>query len=399
MIKKLFQLTIMTSVFPMALLADEEPEDIFGMTGNWGGGRSYLHKHGIDFLSFFKIDDTWNLHGGEKESDAKGNIEYVFDFSVKLSSEPLFHYSGGTLLADFRCHHGKNPTKQVGSFVEVDEMEAPGFNDFYALWYQQTWGRYWFQVGKSDAYDHFSATEHSEFFINGGYTTIPTIQFMPTYPDPAMSVLLSLGFCSNLSFTMGVFDGSTAIGYTTGNHGIIGRFFNHLDKHAFLIAEADATWSSDNKYQGTLGIGGWKHTAKFDKINGGTQKGTAGPYATLDQVIYQDKIREGAFFFIYGWANPKISNTHNYYGAGTTWKGLIPKRPEDTIGLGMSTTNFSNAKKAEFTEKFEIVYEVFYALQFTSWGFLEPDYQYIVHPGGEGLSNASVFTIRLQFSF
>ncbi|MBI2743601.1 MAG: carbohydrate porin [Chlamydiales bacterium] len=375
-------------------------EDRFGMTGQWGNGREYLKKYGIDIVSYLKLDDTWNLHGGRKRSDALGNPEYVFSAGAVVKSKPLFHYSGGTFVAQFLSHHGKQPSKQVGSFVPVDEMEAPGFDTIYALWYRQGFydERYWLQLGKSDAYDHFTVVEHAQFFINGAFTAIPTIAFFPVYPHPAMSALASFGFLNNLSLTLGLFDGSLADGYSTGKHGVIGRFFDHLGSHAFTIGELDGSWEFNSVYKGTLGIGGWNSTAKFERFSGGKKRGTSGGYATLDQVVYHDPEQEGAIFLLYGWADPKISPAHNYYAAGAIWQGLPRKRPKDMLGIGISSVNFTRAKEAEYTERFETAIEAFYVYEFAFWGFLQPDFQYIVHPGGKGLPNATVFTLRLQFT-
>jgi len=385
---------------PIAPVAEEAAGPPPSLTGEWNGRRTKLRDKGIEIIPSLIWDDTWNLHGGKKNS-GKGIIEYNFDLKLWIHSEPLFHYSGGTLLAEFTCHHGRSPSHiDVGSFMHIDTIEAPPFNALYALWYKQEFqdDRYWFLVGKSDAYDSFTTTAHSLFFLNNGYSSDPTILFFPSYPDPAMSVVASIGFLKNMSVTLGVFDGSSATGADTGKHGVFGDFFKDLPAHAFLIGEFNATWLSDS-YPGRFGLGGWRSTATFTRFNGSKTKGTGGPYVTIDQTFYKSKKQEAGCFFIYSSANPSISEAHRYFGAGVTGKGLVPYRENDIIGIGMSRANFTNNPAAGFTENYEASYEIFYLIQYSGWGSLQPDFQYVVNPGGKGLPNASVLTLRLTVSF
>lgn len=372
------------------------------MTGDWHGVRNTLKDRGIEFEASLTLDDTWNLAGGKRTSPGHGEFEYLFDLNMKLTSDPLFHYSGGTFFVDFQSHHGQSPSaKDVGSFVQVDLMEAPAFDELYALWYKQSFGEaaaFWFLVGKSDAYDTFTNTVHSSFFLNDGYTAFPTIPFFPSYPNPAMSVIASLKIPHGISFTAGVFDGALAEGYNTGKHGVFGRFFNNLSKHAFLMGEFNLIWEWWKDCKGRLGLGGWKTTAELTQFNGKMRKGTKGPYLTIDQTFHKSKLYEGGVFFIYSSANPQVSSAHRYIAAGTTWQGISSYRADDIIGVGISQVNFTQDKAAGFTEHHETAYEIFYHLRFAGWGFLEPDYQYVVHPGGKGLPNASVFTLRLQLT-
>lgn len=369
------------------------------ITGDWGGVRTKMHDRGVDVIAILTLDDTWNLAGGKHRTRAIGDYEYLFDLIIKADTCPLLHYPGGTLFLELQSHHGKSPTlDSVGSFNFVDIIEAPPFNSLYSLWYKQASedGRFWILAGKSDAWVNFEHVDHSFYFFNAGYEGPPTILFFPTYPNPAMSVIGFATFPDDIvTLTMGVFDGSLAEGAQTGKLGVTGHFFNHLAGHAFIIGELGFNWTP-TPYTGRLGVGVWKHTAEFEKFGGGNKKGTWGPYATLEQIVRKTETQEGAAFLIFGAANPTVSQAHRYYAGGTTWKGISKGRPDDVIGAGISCTNFS--KQAGFSEACETSYEAFYVWQFAAWGYLQPDFQYIVHPGGNGLPNASVFTLRLEFN-
>jgi porin len=360
------------------------------MTGEWAGARTYLRNQGIELFPTLIFDEVWNLFGGKARRG--GEFLYLVDVVLQIKSHPLFGYEGGLLHADFESHHGERPSRSaVGSYVDVNVIEAPSFDELYELWYRQAFGnnRFWIQVGKTDAYDYFTTTAHSDLFLNAGYSRLPSCPFFPTYPNPAMAVIGSLIFVKELSLTAGVFDGSLATGLETGRHGIFGHFFKDLGKHAFLIGELDVEWGS-----GRIGLGGWKNTAEFQKFDGGTKKGMAGVYATLDQRVYTAQQEDAGLFFIWGSGPPEESPVHYYYGGGLEWKGYSSSRPHDILGLGMSRVKFSS--KAGFSKSNETAYEAFYHFHIFPWTHIEPDLQYIVHPGGRSLSNAIVFTLNLR---
>jgi porin len=353
----------------------------------------------IDISANLILDDGWNLSGGKHRTDGWGDYEYLFTLNLSVNSMPLLHYPGGTLFASFQSHAGKNPSKDVGSLIDVDVIQAHTLNNLYDLWYKQVFGqdRIWILAGKSDAYENFTNTAHSASFINSGYTANPTILFFPTYPNPAMSVIGSVTFARDFSLTLGVFDGSLAIGVNTLKHGVFGKFFEHLSKHAFLIQELDWIWGNSSYRKGRLGLGIWEHTAKLRKFNGGMQRGAWGPYLTLDQVIHNTDREELGGFLNVGVTSPSVSEVQSYYGIGLTWLGALVSRPSDTIGIGVSLSKLSQEKGAGLTQSYEASYEIFYQMNLASWCYMQPDFQYIVHPGGQALSNASFFTFRFFF--
>lgn len=382
----MFVLFLVLLLFPFLGKCEDTSET---MTGEWGGGRATLRSYGIDIYPSLILDEIWNLEGGKRRHG--GEFTYLFDFIVQAKSKLLLGYKGGTFHADFTAHHGQNPSRtEVGSYINVNVIEARPFNALYALWYKQEFGSsFWIQMGKSDAYDHFTTTDHSELFLNAGFTQLPSCPFFPTYPDPAMSVIASWVFVENVSLTGGLFDGSLADGFNTRTHGVFGRFFDDLGSHAFIIGELNVQWGS-----GRFGLGAWKNTAEFRKFNGGKKRGMTGPYTSLDQILYKNPQEQVALFLLAGSTAPDISPVHYSLGAGVEWKGFIPGRPHDILGMGMSRVNFSS--QAGFSKSYEASYEMYYHFHIVPWTHLEPDLQYVVHPGGNGLPNAIVFTFNLR---
>lgn len=381
-------------IIPLCALADEPAPKA---TGVWAESREDLYKNGIEIISVFTLDDTWNLAGGIKRSPVQGDIEGLFNFGIKFDTKPILKYEGGTFYIEYSSHHGVSPSlRDVGAYNNVDNIEAHPYDELYECWYKQTFGSddFWLLMGKTDGYDFFTQTPHSTLFLNASLTYFPTILFFPTYPDPAMSIIGSFPISENCNLKMAVYDGSLAEGVETGKLGLIGNFFDDLSNHAFCIAQFDFSWNWKDKLPGILSLGGWSHSAKFLKFNGQEQSGALGPYVTVDQMIYKKKELEASLFLFYSYVNPSISIVTQYFASGITWQGLFCGRGDDHCGLSMSRSNFSS--HSGLADKSEQHYEAFYQWRFTKAIYLLPDFQYIVNPGGQGLPNASVFTLRLD---
>lgn len=74
--------------------------------------------------------------------------------------------------------------------------------------------------------------------------------------------------------------------------------------------------------------------------------------------------------------------------------GPIPGRAGDAAGLMASYVRFTDEPRAGFGDDYELAVELFYKLRIMPWRALKPDFQYILNPGGRGLPNASVGTLR-----
>jgi carbohydrate-selective porin OprB len=71
----------------------------------------------------------------------------------------------------------------------------------------------------------------------------------------------------------------------------------------------------------------------------------------------------------------------------------------DIAGLMVSAAFLTDAPGAGFTRDAETAIEVFYRYQATPWFSIKPDLQYIDNPGGAGLDDAWVGTLRFEILF
>ena len=109
-----------------------------------------------------------------------------------------------------------------------------------------------------------------------------------------------------------------------------------------------------------------------------------------------------------------------YVDAGLTWKGTFPGRDDDIVGVAFAWANLSHSLRSldhdvfTFTgvnqpiQSSEMVLEVTYKAPITPWLMLQPDFQYIIRPGGgipnpnnptSTIGNAAVFGLRSVITF
>ena len=72
----------------------------------------------------------------------------------------------------------------------------------------------------------------------------------------------------------------------------------------------------------------------------------------------------------------------------------MTERLEDISGVMASYVEFTDAPGAGFADDYELALECFHAFHANNWLVIQPDVQYIVNPGGMGLNNALVATLR-----
>ena len=119
----------------------------------------------------------------------------------------------------------------------------------------------------------------------------------------------------------------------------------------------------------------------------------------FDQVLFQpcgksDPRALGIFASIAVAPDQSINQMPFFCNGGTLIRGLIPGRPEDTLGFGVIYGKFSPDLQAAQelaqvlaptvgVQEYELVFEWAYRVRMRNGAmFFQPDLQYIVNPGG-----------------
>lgn len=370
------------------------------------GIRKKLGDQGLYILPTYILDLDWPTTGGFKTPHYP---LYLFLFSLEfgLDFEKLCGWQGFLAYLDFLVHNGRQPsTDFVKDFQIFDNLEAYSLVQLAQLWIQQSFFNKLIEIrlGKIDVYDLFAYTPFAQTLINSSYSQLPTILGYPSYPNPAVGIVLYVSPLNWLAAKMSIFDGSNAQGVKTGNLGAK-RFFQNLGKHTLLLNEINFYWGQQ-RYFGELILGLWGFNGRLPSFNGSFSGKAAGPYLVLSQTLWkQKKLSHTKFvpavlgsFVQWGYANQNISEAKFLVSGGLCYQNLIKKFESDSLSIGATTVYFSRAPNNPFTQTFETSLECTYQIYVYSGVMIQPDIQWIIHPGGVGRRNAFVAMLRLGIS-
>ncbi len=354
---------------------EEEAEEAPGMLGY------ALHGRGGVTVEYIYTGDVFNnMRGGLNTRNA---TEYVGLLDVALTAD-LDHYGlapGGTIFMLAESYHGQGISGQhVGDFQWVTNIEA-GRNNFQMseFWWERGVldGRLTFRLGKQDGCAEFGVVDLGGDFIGASYGLVPSTP-MTCWPDGGMAVTTFLELTDWLNFNAGVFDGA-ADGRTWGFSGT---------GITFSIFEFKAQWALlGGRLPGDAHVGMWYHSSTVENLADANivYGGNHGLYLGFDQLLLNENCDAGdaqglGTFCQFGWAPEDRNEVARYFGTGLVYKGLIPCRDDDIIGLGAATVFFSNLRGSGDRET---QIELFYKIPLTPYITIQPDLQYISHPDGD----------------
>jgi porin len=302
------------------------------------------------------------------------------------------------------------------------------------------------RVGQFTAAQEFAISENANLFVNSafGWPFLSSQDLPsggPNYPEGTTGVRLKVTPNDQLTLMAAIFDGNPA-GPGVGDpvrrdpSGIAFRVNNPALFMAELAYEygQDGRGSSDGPNRegartqssarpsagvpsggsglpGTVKVGAWIHTGLFADERFNTQggslavaggqplqhRGNFAVYGIIDQMLWRadgggDR---GMNFFLRAAAAPSERNLIGaYFDTGLTFKGPMASRPDDTAGLGFAFGRVSRRAAGLDLDAvaltgtpmpirdYEAAIELTYQVQLTQNWSLQPDIQYIIHPGG-----------------
>ena len=390
-------------------------DDIFknpNLTGSWGGERTKLEDQGIQLGGDEIFETLGNLDGGARQGAiGEGRLELFANVDLAKA----FGLSGLIFHANAYQIHGEGLTgHDLGNLITVSNIEAPPSTRLFDLWFQQSLfnDTVSLRIGQIAADDEFFVSQYAPLFINStfGWPSNLGINLPsggPAYPVARPGARVRVAVSSDLSLQAALFSGDREIDPT--------GFDSETNGDLFAVSElAYATKLFD--LPANLKLGGWIHTGKFADQRFDTghvslaapassgiaaeHRGDYGGYFILDQLLWRkDGASDsglGGFFRVGG--NPSERNLIELHmDGGLTWAGPFG-RDNDTVGIGLSYEQVSAAQRdlaADFTAlngvtlpepDFESVLEVSYQAQVASWWILQPDLQWVIHPGGRVLN-------------
>jgi porin len=353
----------------------------------------------------------------------------------------------------YQINGGQLSASNLFNLAIVDSIEARPATRLFELWVEQKFGDLAsLRIGNLAADNQFFISEFSgSLYINAtfGWPAVFAEDMPsggPAYPLATPGVRLKLTPNDQIALLAGLYNGDPTGAAFTGLQQIkdpAGLNFR-LQDPPLLMTEAQYRYNQDKASTGLAGairIGGWYHFGKFndqhfdldgkslaDPSRSGvarTHTGDYGIYGVIDQMLWRlpgDDPKKGVGAFARLMSSPTDRNLINLYAdAGLNFMGLWDKRPDDSFGLAASYSQLSPASAALDRERnlllgirlpvrdYEMVAELTYQAQIVPGWTVQPDFQYIFHPGGGTadpinpyigrIPDAAVFALRTQISF
>ena len=429
-------------------------DGLFGretLTGNWGGVRQQWREAGVEPGVNDVAETLSNLTGGKRQMTI---YQGLLAISLSLDLEKIANWPGANFYADAYQISGRGLSRNaIGNLLAVSTIEALPSTRLHDLWLQQQLfdGKASFRLGQIALDDEFYISQYSAIFVNSTFgcpdilsTDLPSGG--PCYPFAVPGVRMRAAPTTGLTFSAAGFDGNPAppgsgdpqIRNPSGTNFLIGE--------GGSLAIAEMAYAFDTEPISSLQLsdiklGAWYHTAGFPDLRrdtlgrsladpastgiAATHSGDFGFYLVADQMLWRrpDTATQGlAAFLRVGNAPPNRNLISLEVDTGLTYKGLLPSRELDVLGVAASYARIGNAARCLDRDEilftgirgtmrdYEAVLEITYQARIAPWWTLQPDLQLIAHPGGHvappvpasqarAVPNALVIGLRSSITF
>jgi porin len=318
-------------------------------------------------------------------------------------------WNGARLHASLHQIHGEQPTPDhVGALALLSGIEAEPNTRLFNLWIEQQIGaKATLRLGQFTAAQEFVVSPTAGVFVNStfGWPNILAQDLPsggPAYPIGALGARLSYAGPRG-ALLAAIFNGDPA-GPGGGDPQRRDRFgLNsfHLSGGPFLIGEAQVALP---RTPIKLRVGGWWLDRPVPAQSLGpssapaapqprTRQGDWGAYAIVDSLIAKRGAASLSGFARVGAAPGDRNLIDAYADGGLTLSGFLPRRPNDQLGFGVAWSRVGlAAREADAAaislgqlavqRDYEAVVEATYQAQIGPHWQLQPDLQWIAHPGG-----------------
>lgn len=382
------------------------------LTGDWGGTRTALEARGIQLGADEIAEVLGNADGGGRQGTvAEGRLELFANVDLALALD----WQGGFFRINAYQIHGKGLTAtSLNNLVTVSNIESAPGTRLFALWFQQSLfqDQVSLRLGQISADDEFFVSQYAPLFINStfGWPSMLGINLPgggPAYSNAQPGARLRVALSPELVWSGAVFTGDGR----SDPSGLNLRFGGG----AFAISEmAYATRLLD--LPGSIKLGAWYHSGRFADRHVDAagvslaasaaaplaHQGDYGGYLIIDQLLWRRSGLSdsglGAFVRLGG--DPPQRNLIGFHlDGGLTWAAPFG-RDNDQIGVAISYEHVGDGDRdvaADFRAlsglavpmpDFESALEVSYQAAVTPYLILQPDLQWILHPGARLLDKA-----------
>jgi porin len=390
--------------------------------GDPGGMRKWLSERGLTYSFIYTNEILGSASGGLKQGAVyQGRLEgqLLADLDKMLGLKGLSFFANAFQI------HGTGGVRRdlVGNFTTISSIEALPTTRLSELWLEQKLFNDSFSVrfGQLIADSDFFISDTSTFFMNSGWPSIAALNLPnggPSFPFAAPGIRLKYEPTKQVTLLAAVYNGDPA-GPGPDEAEIKNRYgvnFRVQDP-PLLMGEAQYKYNQDKDatgLAGTLRLGFWHHFGQFDSQRLDTDglslanplssgiparlRGASAIYGVIDQQIYRPAggaADSGVAVFGRVAVSEADRNPAEFYlDGGIVFSGMLPHRPDDKFGATFIYTQLSRDAAALDRERiffsglpqpvrdYELTMALAYQAQIVSGWTVQPEFHYIVHPGG-----------------
>lgn len=413
-----------------------------GPYGDPGGIRAFLDKHGIDYNFTYIGEVLGNPTGGYKRG---ATYEGRLDAQLDIDAEKLAGIKNFAVHAQAFQIHGRGLSgNNLLDLFTVSNIEAYPDTKLYELWGEQKLddGKIFVRFGQLAADTEFFISQTATLFISSTFgwpasyaNDLPSGG--PAYPLATPGVRVKYQPNDHLTVLAAVFNGDPAGTYLPGTNNIlpqrrdVGGVDFRIQDPPLVIGEAQYAYNQEKDSKGLPGvvkIGYLHHFEAFPNFaqpivpgapgTNATLAGNDSVYGIIDQTVYRKPgtADQGAAVFFRVSALPADRNLIDVYlDGGVAYKGLLPNRPDDTVGFAAAYGKISNVVStsdivtgaAPLVRDYQALLELTYQYAVIPGVTFQPDFQYVFHPGAHGvadpqgqpLRDAAVFGARFSVHY
>jgi porin len=387
--------------------------------GDWGGLRPKLEESGIIPRLILVTDAAGNPTGGRSQgATAPSSVELSLFFDL----DKISGLNGGSVFTSFSYRWGDSLSEEyIGNVFSTQQIF--GFQTYRVIdvSYQQKLfeDRVDLRLGRFAAMDDFLVSPYNFGFMSNAFCGNP---FGILLNAPGMSAYYGTWAAlvkvkpTKRSYVMtGVYNGDPEI-RENKYHGA------NLSLNGPLFAISEAGYQinglpGDSQRLGNYKLGAWYDRATLMDFESGAEKpGSWGFYGLFDQVLVPfgspgSNSGFGVFGSVTVAPDSDIQQLPLFITAGVSARGMFDSRPRDALSLGVASGNFSKKlRRAQQNgqlpgppggQDYEMVIELTYRFDLRNGAlFIQPDLQYIIHPGGTSqFNNALVLGAQLGINF
>lgn len=390
------------------------------LAGDWGGNRTKLEKFGITPRWLLITDVAGNPSGGRSQGATQASSTEV---SLYFDLNRIAGLKGGSFFVSVSQRWGHRlSSNYVGNVFS--EQQIYGFETFRVIdasYQQQLFhDRLELRLGRFAQTDDFLDSPYNYGFMSNAFCGNP---FGILLDAPGMQAYTgtwgALGKVKPTRRThvmAGVYNGDAEM-REIRHHGL------DFSMRGPVFAMGEIGYrvnglAGDGPRFGNYKGGAWYDHSKLNDFETGISKvGSWGFYGLFDQVLVPigtpgSNRGFGAFGSVTVAPESHVQQLPLFVTAGVSVRGMFNARPRDAVSLGVASGHFSNElQRAQRNgrlvppeggvQDYETDAEISYRIDLRKGAyFVQPNFQYIVKPGGTGhLSDAPVLGAQFGIFF